>query len=211
MPLFQIQYRELLFSGGAVVADGERAVGWQEEEVAFLGERLAVDGAGGGAGEVDDEDGRWGAGQDLVAAGGKGQAIDAGGRGVEEEFAEGRVDEVGGGGGAGGGRSMGQLDIHDVEFDGVFIPDAVDAGFGLEAFEPDIALGEGGFAGFDKGLGPGLCAAKHDEDGGRGVLVEQGSVVGRDVDVEDADPFVRKEFVVARLFAHLDRDLGAGG
>jgi hypothetical protein len=104
---------------------------------------------------------------------------------------------------------MGQLDVHDMEFDGVLIPDAVDARLVLEAFEPDVAGGEGGLAGFDKDLGAGFSIAQHDENAGSRVLMHQRGVMGRDMDVEDADPFIGEELVMTGLFA--DLDLGSGG
>lgn len=106
---------------------------------------------------------------------------------------------------------MGKFDIHDVEFDGVFVPDAMDAGGVVEAFEPDVAVGEGGFARFDEDLGAGFRIAQHEKDGGGGVFVHEGGVVRRDVDVEHADIFVLQHFVVTGFLAYLDLGVAGGG
>ena len=153
--LFKIKQGELLVGGGAVVGDGEGAAAGEEEVVAFFCEGLVVDEAVcGGAGEADDEDGGFGAGHGEVHAGGEGHAEDADAFGVEEHFGVAGVHHEEGGVGC-----VREFDIHDVEFDGVFIPYAVDAGSVLEAFEPDVAVGEGGFAGFDEDLGACFCIA----------------------------------------------------
>lgn len=106
---------------------------------------------------------------------------------------------------------MRQLDVHDVELDGVLIPDAMDAGFVLEAFEPDIAVGEGRFAGFDEDLGAGAGITQHDEDGWRRMFVHLRRIVRRDVDVEDADPFIGEDLVMEGLVADLDLGTGCEG
>ena len=99
---------------------------------------------------------------------------------------------------------MRQLDVHDMEFHGIGIPDAVDPGFVVETFEPNITIGGGRFARFDEYFGAGLGVAQYDENGGCRVFVEEGCVVRWDMDVEDADVFVFQHLMMPGLLAHLD-------
>src|SRR5258708_1103141 len=98
-----------------------------------------------------------------------------------------------------------------MEFDGVFIPDTMDAGFVIEAFEPDVTVSEGGFAGFDEYFGPRFCITQHQENGGGRVFMHESSVMGRDMNVEYADPFVREHFVMPGFLADLDLGVACGG
>ena len=110
----------------------------------------------------------------------------------------------------GGRRGVQQFDVHDVEFHGIFIPDAVDTGFVIKSFEPDVAVGEGGFARFDKGLRARFRLTEDEKDRRGRMLVHEGSIVGWDVDVQYADPFILEYFMMSWLLAHLDLCVAGG-